>query len=124
MNISEFISADSFVIDGYGDGQFCIRGVWRAGAQIVFPDGILSWTAETFEGLSLDDFAPILQRADRLDILLLGTGPRNRMIPKAIRQPLREAGVVVDGMDTGAACRTYNVLLSEGRRIAAALLPV
>lgn len=123
MNISEFIPADSFVIDGYGDGQFCIRGVWRTGAQIVFPNGLMAWDVAGFEDLSLDHFAPVLERAGQVDILLLGTGPRNRMVPKTLRQPLRDAGIVVDGMDTGAACRTYNVLLSEGRRIAAALLP-
>lgn len=124
MNISEFIPADSFVIDGYGDGQFCVRGVWHAGAQLVFPDALVPWGAGAFEDLTLDHFAPILERAGRIDILLLGTGARNRLVPKGLRQPLRESGIVVDGMDTGAACRTYNVLLSEGRRIAAALLPV
>ncbi|MGH6796969.1 MAG: MTH938/NDUFAF3 family protein, partial [Roseiarcus sp.] len=57
-----------------------------------------------------------------VEILLLGCGPRMAPVPPALRQGLRVAGIVVDAMDTGAACRTYNVLLSEDRRVAAALL--
>lgn len=59
-----------------------------------------------------------------MEFLLLGSGARMQLLPKALRQGLRDAGLVVEVMDTGAACRTYNVLLAEGRRVGAALLPV
>lgn len=124
MDISAFIPATSFVIDGYGEGQFCVRGTWHTGAQIVFADAIQPWPVGDFASLSEADFAPVLERAGQVDLLLFGTGPRNQMLPKAVRQSLRAAGIVVEGMDTGAACRTYNVLLAEGRRVVAAVLPV
>jgi uncharacterized protein len=59
-----------------------------------------------------------------VEILLLGCGPRMELVTKAMRQPLRDAGIVVEPMDTGAAARTFNVLLSEERRVAAALIAV
>jgi len=59
-----------------------------------------------------------------VEVLLIGCGPRMVLLPSALRRQIREAGIGMDAMDTGAACRTYNVLISEGRRAAAALIPV
>jgi len=70
-----------------------------------------------------DSLAPVIARGG-VEILLLGCGRRMAMVPSALRARLKAAGIVVDAMDTGAACRTYSVLLAEGRRVAAALLPV
>ncbi|WP_207458702.1 Mth938-like domain-containing protein [Azospirillum sp. SYSU D00513] len=123
MDITPFIPSDRQVIDGYGDGQFCISGVWRPGPCIVLPDRTLDWDVEGFESLSLDSFAPVMAAEPKVEILLLGCGPKMQLLPKALRVALREAGVVTELMDTGAACRTYNVLLSEARRVGAALLP-
>jgi len=63
------------------------------------------------------------RRAWRVDVLLLGLGARVRPIPPEVRSALKQAGIVIEAMDTGAACRTYSVLLAEDRRVAAALLP-
>ena len=63
-------------------------------------------------------------RAGEVEILLLGCGPRMAPVPRPLRETLRAAGIVIEAMDTGAACRTYNVLMSEGRRVAAALIAV
>lgn len=124
MDVTPLIPADRQVIDGYGDGQFCVRGVWLPGPLIVFPDRTAAWDVTSFGALTVDSFAAITDADPAVEILLLGAGPRNQLVPRAIRDGLRARGVVVDGMDTGAACRTYNVLLAEGRRVAAALLPV
>lgn len=123
-DIMPMIPSDRQVIDGYGPGQFCISGQWRVGAVIVLPDRTLSWDATDVASLSVEDFAPVLAAEPKVEILLLGTGGTMRMIPKALRLTLREQGVVVELMDSRAVCRTYNVLLAEGRRVAAAMLPV
>lgn len=123
-DITPIIPSDRQVIDGYGDGQFCVSGQWRTGAVIVLPDRTLSWDATGFDTLTVDSFAPVIEAEPKVEVLLLGTGPKIQLLPKALRLSLREAGVVVEVMDTGAACRTYNVLLAEARRVGAALLPV
>lgn len=123
-DIMPMIPSDRQVIDGYGPGQFCISGQWRVGAVIVLPDRTLTWEATEVASLSVGDFSSVLEAEPKVEILLLGTGPTMRMIPKALRLGLREQGVVVELMDSRAVCRTYNVLLAEGRRVAAAMLPV
>ncbi|AWK85140.1 Mth938-like domain-containing protein [Azospirillum thermophilum] len=123
-DITPIIPSDRQVIDGYGGGQICVSGVWRDGSLIVLPDRTLSWEVGDIASLSAEDFAPVTSAEPRVEILLLGCGPTMKLIPRALRQALREAGVVVEPMDTGAACRTYNVLLAEGRRVGAALFPV
>lgn len=123
-DIMPMIPSDRQVIDGYGPGQFCISGQWRVGAVIVLPDRTLPWEATDVTSLSADDFSAVLTAEPKVEILLLGTGATMRMIPKALRLALREQGVVVELMDSRAVCRTYNVLLAEGRRVAAAMLPV
>lgn len=123
-DIMPMIPSDRQVIDGYGPGQFCISGQWRVGAVIVLPDRTLPWEATDVTSLSTDDFSAVLTAEPKVEILLLGTGATMRMIPKALRLALREQGVVVELMDSRAVCRTYNVLLAEGRRVAAAMLPV
>ena len=123
-DITPMIPSDRQVIDGYGEGQFCVSGKWRTGAVVVLPDRTQPWDAPDFPALTADDFAMVVGAQPRVELLLLGTGARMQLLPKALRQSLREAGLVVEVMDTGAACRTYNVLLAEGRRVGAALLPV
>ena len=123
-DITPIIPSDRQVIDGYGDGQFCVSGQWRTGAVIVLPDRTEPWEATDFATLTVEHFAPVIGAEPKVEILLLGSGARMQLMPKALRQGLRDAGVVVEVMDTGAACRTYNVLLAEGRRVAAALLPI
>jgi uncharacterized protein len=123
-DITPMIPADRQVIDGYGPGQFCVAGGWRAGALLVLPDRTLPWTPPAFADLTIGDFGPVLAAEPKIEILLLGCGGRAAFPSKQLRQDLRAAGVVVEPMDSPAACRTFNVLLAEGRRVAAALLPV
>ena len=114
MDVTPIIPADRQVIDSYGASGFHVSGVGYEGAILVFPDATEPWPAS---------LAPVIARGT-VQILLLGCGRRMQPVPAALRQALRQAGIVVDPMDTGAACRTYNVLLAEDRRVAAALLPV
>lgn len=86
------------------------------------PDRTISWPVPV--DLSLSSFDLLKPHAHELDVVLVGTGVQQIFFPPALRQALKGQGLNIDVMDTGAACRTYNVLMAEGRRIAAALLPV
>jgi uncharacterized protein len=86
---------------------------------VTFP-----WAASDVAGITLDSLAPILAADPAVEILLVGCGQRLMPLPLALKTALRERGIGADPMGTGAACRTYNVLMSEGRRVAAALIPV
>jgi len=110
-------------IDAYGNGGFRFAEMSHRGSILCLPSGIYAWQPGSPDKIEAAALAPVLAERDALDLLLLGLG--RRMIPVApeLRAALRAAGIVVEAMDTGAACRTYNVLLAEERRVAAALLP-
>jgi uncharacterized protein len=122
MDVTPLIAADRQVIDSYGSGSFRVSGVAHEGAIIVFPEATMPWEAARIEDVTFASLTPVHARGG-VEILLVGCGRRTVLLPKDLRARLKEAGIVVDTMDTGAACRTYNVLLAEDRRVAAALLP-
>lgn len=126
MDVTPLIPKGKQVIDGYGDGGFRVSGTRVEGSIIVFPDRLIAWPAATLAEVTaaLLDAVKVAGTAGQVDLLLLGTGQRMAQIDRNLRQELRAAGVVIEVMDTGAACRTYNVLLSEGRKVAAALIAV
>jgi uncharacterized protein len=114
------------VIEAYGPHGFRVGGVAYSGAVIVFPDRTLAWSVTTLAEVTAASLGPIAERSGTegaIEILLLGCGRRMAPVPPALRAEMRRLRVAIDAMDTGAACRTYDVLLSEGRRVAAALLP-
>lgn len=113
-----------FSIDAYGDGGFRIQGTRREGALLIHAGGVLPWSADTLEKADMKSLQPMLDEADPLDFLIFGTGTGMRPVPKTLKIALRKRNIGCEGMDTGAACRTYNILLMEDRRVAAALLPV
>lgn len=104
-------------IDSYGDGFFRVAGEVHQGDMLIFPDAVLAWGG-------YDDTAAIIANASKIDVLFVGTGAEIAHIPAHLRDVLEAAGIGVEQMATPAACRTYNVLLSEGRRIGAALRAV
>ncbi len=124
VDITPIIPADRQVIDTYAPGRFRVSNVVHEGAVIVFPDHSIAWDVPGFADLTVDHFAAVLAADPKPDVLLLGSGARMQLFPSALRKALREQGLVVDVMDSPAACRTYNVLLAEGRRVVAALLTV
>ena len=119
MEITPLIPAGRQIIQAYGGGNFRISGQVYNHAVIVFPNRTLSWNPA---GLTAADFAQIIAFANEIDVLLVGCGTKMELLPD-LRKELKAQGLNSDMMDTGAACRTYNVLMAEGRRVAAALLP-
>lgn len=124
MEITLAIAADRQPIEGYGGGRFRIGGAVHEGSLLVLPERNLPWPVAAFEEMSLDSLAPVTAAAPALEILLIGCGPRLARVPEDLHQALRGFGLIVEAMDTGAACRTYNVLIAEGRPVAAALIAV
>ncbi|WP_347313597.1 Mth938-like domain-containing protein [Defluviimonas sp. SAOS-178_SWC] len=117
MRLTEVTFDSARPIDGYGPGFFRIGGEVIHGAVLVTASSAKGWAG-------YGDAAPLLALAGEIDVLLLGTGKTIAHPPAALREALEAAGIGVEPMASDAAARTYNVLLSEGRRIAAALLPV
>ena len=111
-------------IDAYGDLGFRIRGARHEGSQLILPAAITSWPVSAMEELRTEHLAAIAEIAAEIEILILGTGIKFVRPAPDIRFAVERAGIGLEAMDTGAACRTYNVLLAERRRIAAALIAV
>ena len=121
MDLTPVIPSGRQVIEGYGASGFRVSGVVYPRSILVFPDATVPWPVTDIGAVSGGTLKPVMERGG-VEILLLGCGARMVPVPAALRQELKAAGIVVDAMDTGAACRTYNVLLAEERRVAAALI--
>ena len=126
MDVTPLIPQGKQIIEAYGEGGFRISGQRVEGSVIVFPDTVIAWAPAAAGGMSAADLQPVSAagQAGSVEFLLIGTGERMTQIDRSLRQTLRADGVVIEAMDTGAACRTYNVLMAEGRRVAAALIAV
>ena len=111
-------------IEAYGNGGFRFAGMSHRGSLLCLPSGIYAWNAVAAAMLTLDDFAQVLGEAEAVELLLLGTGRMPAQPAANIGTALADAGIRVEAMDTGAACRTWNVLLGEGRQVGAALIAV
>jgi uncharacterized protein len=111
-------------VDAYGNGGFRFADMSHRGSILCLPSGIHGWPVE--EGMPLDDaaLAKVFAEAAEIEVLLVGTGRTLKPLGKELRSALREAGISADPMSTGAAVRTYNILLAEQRAVAAALIAV
>ncbi|MCB1532581.1 MAG: Mth938-like domain-containing protein [Alphaproteobacteria bacterium] len=126
MDVTPLIRKDQQVIQSYAGGRFRVSGQVYEVAVIVTPGETLRWdkAAQSVKELTEDDFAQMIERAEEIDVVLLGCGASMTFLDPKLKKALSEKGLSVDIMDTGAACRTYNVLMAEGRRVVAALFPV
>ena len=117
MQLNEIAYQGGRPIDGYGVGFFRVGGEVYRGTVLVTSENVAPWGG-------IDDIAALVALAEEVDVIFVGTGAAIARLPAALHEALDAAGIGVETMDTPAACRTYNVLLAEGRRIAAALIPV
>jgi len=111
-------------IDAYGNGGFRFADMSHRGSILIVPSGVYAWEVTRLGALAESHLARVLAEADDIDLLLIGTGAAPGALPDGLRAALRAVDVTVEAMDTGAAARTYNVLLSENRALAAALIAV
>ena len=113
-----------YQIDAYGNGGFRFADMSHRGSILALPSGIKAWAVAGMADLTLESLAPLVAEAEAVDLVLVGTGPDIVPLPEAVRRNLREVGIGVEVMQTGAAARTYNILLAENRKVAAALIAV
>ena len=109
-------------IESYGAGGFRFAAMSHRGSILALPSGVHAWEPTSAAEFSVDAFAPVIAEAAAIDVLLIGTGLDPAPLPEALRWRLKDAGIGVDAMQTGAAARTYNILLAENRKVAAALV--
>ena len=126
MDLTPLIPAGRQIVESYGDGRFRVSGTLYEGSVLIFPQATLAWPVASLPEMNAENLAPVVSRATsgEVGLLLVGCGPRLLPVGKDLRAALRAQGIVMEPMDTGAAARTYNVLMAEGRRIAAALIAV
>ena len=112
------------IVRSYGPGRFVIGQRQWQGPVLVRPHATIAWSVAHVAELSLESLAVLRDGAPAPEILVLGCGVRAVPVAPAVRAALKDAGLALEVVDTGSACRIYNVLVAEGRRVAAALIPL
>jgi uncharacterized protein len=123
MEIARNAPPDRQIVQKYRSGGFTVAGTRHDGPVIVMPKATVAWTAGQVAEIDGPALAATL-RDSGIALCLIGCGVRMEPLPREVRAALKSAGIAVDTMATGAACRTYNVLVAEGRAVAAALIPL
>ena len=108
------------VVTSYGDDYVTISGVRYTESIVVLPTRVAPWGARSFDSLAEEHFSALLELD--AEIVILGTGPKQRFPQRRLTAPLARARVGLEVMSLQAACRTYNILVAEERKVAAALL--
>lgn len=111
-------------IDAYGNGGFRFAGMSHRGSILCLPSGVHGWDVADAAGLTVDHLAPVFAEAADIEVLLIGAGREIAPLSADIRYALAEKRIRADVMPTGAAARTFNIMLGENRRVAAALVAV
>ncbi|HEV2899016.1 MAG TPA: Mth938-like domain-containing protein [Pseudaminobacter sp.] len=111
-------------VEAYGNGGFRFADMSHRGSILCLPSGVYAWEPNDPLDLKPADFARLLAEAEAVEVLLVGTGKDIRRLPAPLRDILKDKHISADAMSTGAAVRTYNVLLAEDRAVAAALFAV
>jgi uncharacterized protein len=111
-------------IDAYGNGGFRFAGLSHRGSLLCLPSGIWAWPPATPAEIDAAALLPVFAEADAMELFLLGVGTSMWLLPEALRRQFRDHRVAIEVMTTGAAVRTYNIVLGENRRAGAGLVAV
>ena len=111
-------------IEAYGKGGFRFAGMSHRGSLLCLPDAIWAWPVAAPEQINRTSLDRVFAAAKAIDTLIIGTGSDVWLPPSDLREALRRVKVVLDSMQTGPAIRTYNIMMGERRRVAAALIAV
>ena len=124
VDITPLAAEGRLMVESYGPGRFRIAGQTHQGSILLSPETVTPWDIAAPDTLTSASLDILLARTPRPEVVLLGCGGRMALVKSAIRDAWRQRGLAVDIMDTGAACRTYNVLVTEDRLVVAALIAV
>ena len=124
MDVTPLVPQGRQIIEGYGGGGFRVSGTAYRGSTLVLPERTLAWSVTDPAALSLDDMEAVFSAEPGIEVLFVGCGAAMAFIDPDLRAAASARGLALEPMDTGAACRTYNVLVVEDRRVAAALIAV
>ena len=122
MDITPLVPEDRQIVQSYGSGHFKVSRIDYQGSVIILPNQTISWDVNILDDVNLESLAPVIAEDPRIEILLIGCGDMMQLLPRTLMDKFRQKGLAIDAMDTGAACRTYNILAAEGRRVAAGLV--
>jgi uncharacterized protein len=111
-------------IESYGRGGFRFAGMSHRGSLLLLPSGVWTWPVNEPSGITRESLAPVIAEADRIGLLLIGTGRARWPLPADLMQMFAAHRISAETSQTGQAANTYNILLEEGRRVAAALIVV
>lgn len=124
MNITPLVKKGHKIIQSYKADGFRVSGELYKGPIIVFSDQVKEWSIGQDVSLhTLDEYDPLFLYSQEIDFVLLGTGKNIQFLKPLLKNSLKQKGLLIEAMDTGAACRTYNMLMAEGRRVCLACLP-
>src|SRR5688500_4391118 len=124
MDITPLLPKGSQLVEAYGECGFRVSSQRYNGSVLILPQQTLLWPVREWTEIREEDFAPVLYSEPAPEMLVIGCGVDFQMIPGFLKRLFRQRSIAVEAMDTGAACRTYNVWMAEGRRVAAALIAV
>ena len=124
MQLERVDLAGLAVVTGYGNGGFKVAGARYEGSLLILGEALHLWPVTDAADITLDTLEPLIEDAQGLDLILFGTGASMKRLPADVEAALRARGLALECMDTGAACRTYSFLATEGRRVAGALIAV
>jgi uncharacterized protein len=120
MQMNEISLTGRLPVDSYGPGGFRVEGAWHAGSLVLSPGGLHGFEAP----VDMETLALLVAQTGGIDVVLIGQGAEIAPLAAPLRAALEQAGIGVEIMSTASACRTYNVLLAEDRRVAAVLVAV
>lgn len=124
MEFTEIKSSEEAFIAGYGDGGFRMGENRFEGSMLITPAGFYPWDVKTKDDITVENLKPILDDYQSVEIIIIGMGQGMAFLQKDVRDAFADKKIAVEVMDTGAASRTYNVLLQEGRKVTAALIAI
>lgn len=124
FSLSQQHKDDALLIEGYGPRYFKMRGSRADGSMVILPTGFYPLGVDIMGDITAGHIEKILTAAQKPELVLIGTGAKMLMIPASLRQLFTDHAIGIEFMDTGAACRTYNILTLEDRRVSAVLMAI
>jgi len=124
LDITPLTPAGRQVVKSYGQGGFDIAGARHEGSVLIFPERTVPWPVTNLEEITNESLQELVEATEEVDMVLIGCGPKFLPPPQGLREFLKSHGMVLEWMDTGAACRTHGLMLMEDRRVATALIAI